>query len=767
MNRKAWSFLTLILSTLVFSTLVFLTGCSSSSSTTTPPPPVVSITATSGTPQSATVGAAFAAPLVATVTTGGSPTSGVTVTFTAPTTGAAGTFAGGTNTATTNASGVATSAVLTAGTAAGSYTATASVSGASTSASFSLTNTAGAAAAITATSGSSQGAAVGGAFAAPLVAIVVDLDSNPVSGVAVTFTAPASGSGGTFASNGTTTETDTTNASGMATSSVFTANATVGSYVVTAAIPGVSAAADFSLINAATLNAGNYAFWLSGTDGNNSPYYVAGAFAVDSTGAVTGGEQDFVDLNYVLTQDSLTGSTTVSSDGNLQITLNTGDVCIGPGADNTCGQSGSTSAGNGQEILNITLTSLPSSTTSSGRIIEFDSWATAGGQLEPQSAPTTTPLGGYAFSVAGLDANSPAFALGIGGVLDVDSSGNISGSNGSSVFDENDGGTILQAQVFAPSTVDSAPDAFGRVTFTLNPSSASGVPQIVLIAYFVNSTHLRLVEGIDSLSGTTGGQAFAQTGTGTFGTSSFEGSSYVFQTGGFDNSAAGALQVAGVLTGNSDGTTVSGNISFNDLANISPQGGIAIAAGTYTVDPTGRVTLTGLTDNATFSYNLQLYLDGNGNARVLSADNNDEFAGVANQQKGSVNASTFSGTYAMGVIGMDPTSLNEIDAVGPVTADGVGNVPGFVDLNWIFSSNPGPTFSNSPVSPATFAATNTAGIFTGNITGIDVTDCQVYEAASTTCTADAFTYYFVNSNTVVGMENDANQLTLLRFERQQ
>ena len=760
--------LALILSALVFSTLVFLAGCSSSSSTP-PPPPVVSIAATSGTPQSATVGAAFAAPLVATVTSGGSPASGVTVTFTAPTTGATGSFAGGVNTATTNSSGVATSAVFTAGTTAGAYAVTASVSGASTPASFSLTNNAGPAATITPTSGTSQGAALGGAFAVPLVATVVDSDSNPVSGVTVTFTAPASGASGTFASNGTATETDTTSASGVATSSAFTANSTVGSYVVTAAVTGISVAADFSLTNAVTLHAGNYTFWLSGSDTNTNPnssyipYYVAGAFSVDNTGAITG-EQDFVDLNYVVSQISFTGSTAVTPDGNLQITLNTGNVCIGPGSDYTCGQTGSTSAGNGQEILNATLTSLPSSTTSSARIAEFDSWATAGGQLEPQSAPTTTPLSGYAFSVGGLDINGTP--LGIGGVIDVDSSGNISGSNGSSVFDQNDGGTLLQAQSFSPSTVDSAPDGFGRVTFTLNPSAASGVPQIVLVAYFVNSTHLRLVEGFDGLGGTTGGQAFAQTGTGTFSTASFQGSSYVFQAGGSDSSPDGVLQVAGVVTGNADGTTVSGNVSFNDLTSFTPQGGAAIASGTYTVDPTGRVTLTALTDNATFSYNVQLYLDGNGNARVLSMDNNDEFVGVSNQQKGSLSVSTFIGTYAMGVIGVDPTSFNDINAVGPVVADGVGSVPGFVDLNWIFSLSPGPTFPDAPVSPATFAATATPGIFTGNVTGLDVTNCQMYTPDGAGCTADAFTYYLVNAGTVVGIENDANQLTLVRFELQ-
>ena len=76
--------------------------------------------------------------VVATVTTGGSPTSGVAVTFTAPGTGASGTFTGGTKTETdtTNASGVATSTTFTANTTAGAYAVTASATGASTPASF-------------------------------------------------------------------------------------------------------------------------------------------------------------------------------------------------------------------------------------------------------------------------------------------------------------------------------------------------------------------------------------------------------------------------------------------------------------------------------------------------------------------------------------------------------------------------------------------------------------------------------------------------------
>jgi hypothetical protein len=732
----------------------------------TPPPnnATVSIGATSGTPQSAMVGTAFGAPLVATVTTGGTPTSGVTVTFAAPASGASGTFAGGANTATTNASGVATSAAFTANSTAGAYVVTASVSGASAPANFNLTNTAAPVESIAATSGTPQSALVGAAFGAPLVATVTT-GGTPNSGVAVTFTAPASGAGGTFATTPpSTTAMVTTGANGVATSPAFTANATPGLYTVTASASGVSTPVGFNLTNTtianATLAAGNYTFWLAGTDANNGPYYVAGAITVAASGGISAGEQDFIDLDSILTDSNISGSFAVTADGNLQITLNTGDLCIGPGASGPCGQPGSTT-GTGVETLNATLTM--TTPTSGARITEFDTWATGSGQLEPQSAPTSTPISGYAFSVAGLDGSNPANPLAVGGVINVDSSGGISGTG--SVFDENDGGTILQAQTFAPSTVTSTPDSFGRVIFTLNPSGASGVPEIVLVGYFVNSSTLRLVETSDNLNGTTDGQALVQTGTGSFGTSSFKEASYIFETMGADNAAGGSVdQVAGVLTGNADGTTVNGNISFNDLTNISPQGGIAIAAGTYTVDPTGRVTLAGLTDNATFTFNLQLYLDGNGNARVLSVDSNDVIDGLGQ----SLTASTFGGTYAVGAVGVDPNFLDEFDAVGPVVTDGSGNFAGFVDLNWIFSPSPGPTFPNSAVSGTNFTATATPGISTGNITGIDVTDCQVFEAATTTgCTDDLFTYYIVNSNTVVGIENDANQLTLIRFELQQ
>ena len=211
------------------------------------------ITATGGTPQSATINTAFGSLLKATVKDSSSnPIQGATVTFAAPAqTGPSGTFAGGVNTATTDGNGVATSAMFTAnGHAGGPYTVMASVAGVATAADFMLTNTTGAPATITATGGTAQSAPVNAAFANKLQATVADGGGNPVPNVTVTFTAPAqTGASGTFAGGANTATTD---ANGVATSAVFTANANAGGpYTVTATVAGVTSPANFSLTNTA------------------------------------------------------------------------------------------------------------------------------------------------------------------------------------------------------------------------------------------------------------------------------------------------------------------------------------------------------------------------------------------------------------------------------------------------------------------------------------------------------------------------------------
>src|SRR5207302_10043186 len=88
------------------------------------------ISATAGTPQSTNINTAFSTQLQAMVTESGNPQSGISVTFTAPGSGASGTFPGNVTTVNvaTNGSGVATAPTFTANGTAGSYNVIASLS---------------------------------------------------------------------------------------------------------------------------------------------------------------------------------------------------------------------------------------------------------------------------------------------------------------------------------------------------------------------------------------------------------------------------------------------------------------------------------------------------------------------------------------------------------------------------------------------------------------------------------------------------------------
>ena len=273
----------------------------------------------------------------------------------------------------------------------------------------------------------------------------------------------------------------------------------------------------------------------------------------------------------------------------------------------------------------------------------------------------------------------------------------------------------------------------------------------------IDANHIRLVEdwSNDWYAGTTGGTAVAQTGTGAFSTASISGSSYVFGMGGYD--VNGVLQNAGVLTFNSDGT-VSGTLSFNDLTFQTPNGGTALAAavGTYTVDSTGRVSIYNVTDNATFGYNLELYLSGGSKAVMISMDATnpttpDVLGGLSWQQgTGAFDLTTITGDYAIALdqYGVDPSTSTEAewDAVGLLTSDGTGNLGGYFDQNLsLFVGGglvPDKSFS------ATLATTSTNGVYT------------------VTPNSGTYTSYIVDGTAGVVLQDDPSGLTLGYFANQ-
>lgn len=220
--------------------------------------PAANLTIVSGNSQSATIGTAFATALVVKVTDAlNNPLQNVAVTFAPPSSGAGGTFASSA-TVNTDAAGLASSSAYTANTVAGTDAPRASAGALSQT--FSLTNLPGPPATITPT-GTPQTGVILQAYATAFSVRIADASNNPISGLSVTFTAPASGATGRFPGS-SATATVTTGANGVATAPTFTANGTTGAFVLAATSGSLSV--NFNLTNILVQPAGIAVFSGSG-----------------------------------------------------------------------------------------------------------------------------------------------------------------------------------------------------------------------------------------------------------------------------------------------------------------------------------------------------------------------------------------------------------------------------------------------------------------------------------------------------------------------
>jgi len=473
-----------------------------------------------------------------------------------------------------------------------------------------------------------------------------------------------------------------------------------------------------------TLANGTYVYQLPGYAGQNAQF-ITGVL-VAQNGAIVGGEQDSVgfaiDDNgnpypYAPVSGEIGGgSYATTPDGNLQITLYV------EGA---------------EETLNGVLAS-----GGKGYVAQLYG-STGSGTLDLQTS-TAAPAGGYAFSVYG--ANIYGGQPCVGGILNVDSAGGISGAG--SVFDVT--GSVTGGS-FAPSTV-SAPDKFGRVQFVLNPAGSSSLPIQDLIGYIIDSTHIRLIStptnNSGNYQGVMGGLALGQgASTGTFSSSSITGKSYVF--GASTMIEYGDYQIAGVVSANAGGS-LTGALNWNQLTGNAANP--LTVNGTWTIDPTGRATLSNLTDNSQANLDnnnsLYLYLTGDGNALLISSDYTNPFVGQAFQQQTSAfTAASFSGTY-----GLNAGQAN-FAVAGSVTAvageNGEDDLAGFAD-----SGNGSSDFAITGSLTADSAA-GSNGVFTGTLAGFDSTS---------RATANDFTFYLVDNTRAVAIETDSSQLTLGYFQ---
>jgi hypothetical protein len=114
---------------------------------------------------------------------------------------------------------------------------------------FSLTNRAGKPASITTGIAATEATRVGTRFAIALAVTVTDALGNKIPGRLVTFTAPASGASGTFATHTPAhTASVRTDAGGVAVAPPFIANTQPGGYIVIASVAHGPRTA-FALVN--------------------------------------------------------------------------------------------------------------------------------------------------------------------------------------------------------------------------------------------------------------------------------------------------------------------------------------------------------------------------------------------------------------------------------------------------------------------------------------------------------------------------------------
>lgn len=470
----------------------------------------------------------------------------------------------------------------------------------------------------------------------------------------------------------------------------------------------------------ATLANGTYVFQISGTPGIGASY-IAGVLTAGN-GDIIGGEQDVVNYSGTESTNAYTAEQTITggrygptADGNLQITIEAGP-------------------GNTETLEGVI------AANGSGFVSGLDG-APASGTLDIQTS-AVAPQGGYAVSLQGGD---PYFsATWIGGILNIDGPGSISGTG--SILDVEDPGSFAEGVLMLSQSTVSAPDAHGRVVMKLYPAPGSTFPAMYFAAYMVDGTRMRMVETEDAsdntnFQGVLGGTALAQSAsTGNYGNASLAGRSFVFAGDGIDST--GPMNVAGVLTANSDGT-VTGLLNWNDLSGTGSQSPRPFS-GTYSVDRTGRVTLTGLTDGSTFNYSLHWYLGG-GKALLVSSDANDVFGGEALAQTA---ASGLAGQYGLNAAAWAMNSLlgelqpeSVVGSLATAAVNQGANVSGYADTG---------------AGTADFAVDGNlssvqSGLLTGTLTGFTPT-------AQTN--GNSFSVYVVDGAHAVLIETDNAQLVV-------
>jgi hypothetical protein len=396
---------------------------------------------------------------------------------------------------------------------------------------------------------------------------------------------------------------------------------------------------------------GMYAFSFSGA--NQFGFLaVAGSFAANGMGTITGGTIDINSGNGVVTNTALTGAYRVNSNGQGTAALRTST---------------------GTFDLNFVILA-----DGNALVIRFDTTSSGSGTilLQNSGAFSLNALAGtLVFNIAGADASGAGNPESSAGVLTVDNSGNLL----TGVQDTNDDGIVSPNVSLTPANLAMGAPTNGRGTLVIGTRN--------FVYYVVDANHIKLVE-IDPAPALAG-DAFRQTGTVLSG-------SFAFTTSGA--STGGNFVSGGVI--NTDG---GGNILNTSAEDVNNGGLVAqniTLSGTYSVLPSGRGTM--ILNGGTIIF--AIYPSSSG-VQMIEIDNGAEASGTAIQQTGPFTMGSVQGNYGWNFTGV-VQGFTEIDSIAQFAAN-AGNVTGAADFNDGGQLNPGLALTGTYVVTASGRGTAT------------------------------------------------------------
>jgi hypothetical protein len=491
-----------------------------------------------------------------------------------------------------------------------------------------------------------------------------------------------------------------------------------GKVTVTATDGNQTATATATIVFSDASLRGPFAFSYTG---NNSAgfFAVAGRFASNGQGAITGGVEDISSF-----------ATHVASA--VQIQQNS-TYKVGPDGRSTA----IIQTDHGTETLQFVLTS-----SAHALLIRFDGNATGSGTIDQQNlndlSNASVISGPYVFLAAGGDANFNPMA--IAGSFSADGSGT---AQQPAIIDENDNFTAKTSDTSLSGTyqLDSNNPGTGRGTLTL---SSTNVGQLQFAFYIIDSTsasspsvsHLHIVE-IDAVN-YLAGDIYLELPGPSYTTSALAAANYAFTAGG--NSSAGAYASGGIYTPDGNGNITAGVLDTNNAGTLTAD--TTLSASTYAVDPTtGRVSL------ALGSMTFAAYPTALNTVVMLEVDSTAVSGGLAYQQQGSPAA--LSGNFGLtlggqGVFYNSPASYQpDIEGQAVLSSSAVSS--GNLDIN-VYGTTPQPSDPLSNTS--SFAAPGSNGRGTATLTATDPP------------ASFSLVYYWVNANTALLVGQDKTRVIL-------